>query len=87
VAGVGAVVTACQRVGIRSQVQRLSKPKRGERRRNRRKRRQRELAAAAEAAPSEMAADGLSPAQSGEYPAKPGVGALVDEPLRRRTAR
>src|SRR5262245_23022502 len=43
VAGVGAVVTACQRVGIRSQVQRLSKPKRGERRRNRRKKRSREL--------------------------------------------
>jgi len=46
VAGVGAVVTACQRVGIRSQVQRLSKPKRGERRRNRRKKRNRDLAAA-----------------------------------------
>jgi hypothetical protein len=46
VAGVGAVVTACQRVGIRSQVQRLSKPKRGERRRNRRKKRGRELAGA-----------------------------------------
>jgi hypothetical protein len=43
VAGVGAVVTACQRVGIRSQVQRLSKPKRGERRRNRRKKRSRDL--------------------------------------------
>ncbi|MGH7903619.1 MAG: DEAD/DEAH box helicase [Candidatus Dormibacteraceae bacterium] len=28
VAGVGAVVTACQRVGVRSQVQRLSRPKR-----------------------------------------------------------
>ena len=55
VAGVGAVVTACQRVGIRSQVQRLSKPKRGERRRNRRKRRQRELAAAAEAAAADAA--------------------------------
>ncbi|MDQ6773167.1 MAG: AAA domain-containing protein, partial [Candidatus Dormibacteraeota bacterium] len=33
VAGVGAVVTACQRVGVRSQVQRLSRPRRGERRR------------------------------------------------------
>jgi hypothetical protein len=32
VAGVGAVVTACQRVGIRSQVQRLSRPRRGDRR-------------------------------------------------------
>ncbi|HLQ61403.1 MAG TPA: AAA domain-containing protein [Candidatus Acidoferrales bacterium] len=38
VAGVGAVVTACQRVGIRSQVQRLSRPRRGERRRRRRRR-------------------------------------------------
>src|SRR4029077_8465536 len=32
VAGVGAVVTACQRVGIRSQEQRLSRPRRGDRR-------------------------------------------------------
>ncbi len=39
VAGVGAVVTACQRVGIRSQVQRLSRPKRGARRHGRRRRR------------------------------------------------
>src|SRR5439155_2366834 len=39
VAGVGAVVTACQRVGIRSQVQRLSRPKRGSRRHGRRRRR------------------------------------------------
>ena len=54
VAGVGAVVTACQRVGIRSQVQRLSKPKRGERRRNRRKRRSRELTAGAPAAEAGM---------------------------------
>jgi DNA polymerase III delta prime subunit len=65
VAGVGAVVTACQRVGIRSQVQRLSKPKRGERRRNRRKKRNRELAGAAEAAPAEVSAvlddDGAEP--------------------------
>src|SRR5487761_618475 len=41
VAGVGAVVTACQRVGIRSQVQRLSRPHRGERRTRRRRRGQR----------------------------------------------
>ncbi len=41
VAGVGAVVTACQRVGIRSQVQRLSRPHRGERRQRRRRRGQR----------------------------------------------
>jgi len=39
VAGVGAVVTACQRVGVRSQVQRLSRPKRGSRRHGRRRRR------------------------------------------------
>ena len=39
VAGVGAVVTACQRVGIRSQVQRLSRPHRGDRRARRRRRR------------------------------------------------
>src|SRR5437870_1590242 len=38
VAGVGAVVTACQRVGIRSQVQRLSRPHRGDRRTRRRRR-------------------------------------------------
>ncbi len=38
VAGVGAVVTACQRVGIRSQVQRLSRPHRGDRRSRRRRR-------------------------------------------------
>ena len=37
VAGVGAVVTACQRVGIRSQVQRLSRPHRGDRRTRRRR--------------------------------------------------
>jgi DNA polymerase III delta prime subunit len=45
VAGVGAVVTACQRVGIRSQVQRLSRPHRGERRTRRRRRGQRPLEA------------------------------------------
>jgi len=39
VAGVGAVVTACQRVGIRSQVQRLSRPNRGGDRLRRRRRR------------------------------------------------
>jgi DNA polymerase III delta prime subunit len=38
VAGVGAVVTACQRVGIRSQVQRLSRPHRSDRRMRRRRR-------------------------------------------------
>ena len=39
VAGVGAVVTACQRVGVRSEVQRLSRPRRGDRRRTRRRHR------------------------------------------------
>jgi len=39
VAGVGAVVTACQRVGIRSQVQRLSRPHRSSDRLRRRRRR------------------------------------------------
>ena len=38
VAGVGAVVTACQRVGIRSHVQRLSRPHRGDHRTRRRRR-------------------------------------------------
>ncbi len=55
VAGVGAVVTACQRVGIRSQVQRLSRPHRGERRSRRRRRRN-------------GAPDG-APAANGERPA------------------
>ena len=41
VAGVGAVVTACQRVGVRSEVQRLSRPGRGDRRNRRRRRGQR----------------------------------------------
>ena len=45
VAGVGAVVTACQRVGIRSQVQRLSRPHRGERRTRRRRRGQKPVEA------------------------------------------
>jgi len=74
VAGVGAVVTACQRVGIRSQVQRLSKPKRGERRRNRRKRRQRELAAAAE-----IVANGQEPAEGVAEPA-PAASEVPEEP-------
>jgi DNA polymerase III delta prime subunit len=42
VVGVGAVVTACQRVGIRSQVQRLSRSGRGGARRHGRRRRRRE---------------------------------------------
>jgi len=54
VAGVGAVVTACQRVGVRSQVQRLSRPHRGERRTRRRRRGQR--------LPGEAGANGEGPA-------------------------
>src|SRR5262249_3033648 len=87
VAGVGAVVTACQRVGIRSQVQRLSKPKRGERRRNRRKRRPRGLAAAAEAAGA-VAAVGEwvvaeaagGPAVDGQQPIEEVAEFAVEEP-------
>jgi hypothetical protein len=73
VAGVGAVVTACQRVGIRSQVQRLSKPKRGERRRNRRKKRSRDVAPAApaegmaELAEATPAGAGLEAAEAGPF--------------------
>ncbi len=60
VAGVGAVVTACQRVGIRSQVQRLSRPHRGDRRTRRRRRgpRPAETAANGEAT---VAANGSEP--------------------------
>jgi len=77
VAGVGAVVTACQRVGIRSQVQRLSRPHRGERRARRRRRGQRPFPDAAtngEAAVDEQAnlvtsgVDGDSEGQSNGGP-------------------
>jgi hypothetical protein len=59
VAGVGAVVTACQRVGIRSQVQRLSRPHRGDRR-GRRRRRRGLPEAAAENGNGALAAEGLA---------------------------
>src|SRR5207249_6267981 len=72
VAGVGAVVTACQRVGIRSQVQRLSKPKRGERRRNRRKKRNRE-------APAEPTAQPTAQLEAGAQPAEPKAAAEPPE--------
>jgi DNA polymerase III delta prime subunit len=63
VAGVGAVVTACQRVGIRSHVQRLSRPRRGDRRRhNRRRRRSRDQDAVA-----------TQPEINGEHPTTPQV--------------
>ncbi|HEY8862672.1 MAG TPA: DEAD/DEAH box helicase family protein [Candidatus Dormibacteraeota bacterium] len=66
VAGVGAVVTACQRVGIRSQVQRLSRPHRaGDRLRRRRRRGQRtgEMGANGDAAAIES--NGLEPMAEG----------------------
>ena len=61
VAGVGAVVTACQRVGIRSHVQRLSRPHRGDRRTRRRRRGQRpgEAAVNGEAAITANGSDGM----------------------------
>ncbi len=74
VAGVGAVVTACQRVGIRSQVQRLSRPRRGDRRRNRRRRRSRdgqEVASVNGESPAEVAQpmEPVSPEPNGQVPA------------------
>lgn len=59
VAGVGAVVTACQRVGIRSQVQRLSRPKRTHRKRKHRK---------DSTAPAVPAGEAMDPAMTGEEP-------------------
>ena len=63
VAGVGAVVTACQRVGIRSQVQRLSRPHRGDRRARRRRRRGGQLEGAdnGEAASAQTTTDAAEP--------------------------
>lgn len=62
VVGVGAVVTACQRVGVRSQVQRLSRPKKAERKRDKKRRkRQREtgVAVAVDPAAEELAIEVL----------------------------
>jgi DNA polymerase III delta prime subunit len=61
VAGVGAVVTACQRVGIRSQVQRLSRPHRGERRTRRRRRGQRPVEAGMNGDVAAVEANGSEP--------------------------
>jgi DNA polymerase III delta prime subunit len=61
VAGVGAVVTACQRVGIRSQVQRLSRPHRGDRRARRRRRGQRAPGEAAVNGEGAASANGAEP--------------------------
>jgi DNA polymerase III delta prime subunit len=68
VAGVGAVVTACQRVGIRSQVQRLSRPHRGDRRARRRRRGQR----------VPLAADGNSDLVTGEVVVLDANGSEID---------
>jgi len=78
VAGVGAVVTACQRVGIRSQVQRLSRPHRGDRRARRRRRGPRvqgEVAVNGEVA---ISANGSEPVPA-EAEATNGAGASVLE--------
>ncbi|TAN31550.1 hypothetical protein EPN29_12905 [bacterium] len=64
VAGVGAVVTACQRVGIRSQVQRLSRPHRGDRRTRRRRRGQRTPADGPVNGEAVTAPDGSEPVDS-----------------------
>src|SRR5262245_36332902 len=61
VAGVGAVVTACQRVGIRSQVQRLSRPHRGDRRSRRRRRGPRGTAEGAANGEGAMSPNGTEP--------------------------
>src|SRR5579875_229709 len=76
VVGVGAVVTACQRVGIRSQVQKLSKPKRSERRRSRRKRR-REQAATAEVIPMQAEEVASEPVASEPVTSEP----VTSEPV------
>jgi len=75
VAGVGAVVTACQRVGIRSQVQRLSRPHRGDRRARRRRRGQRPAI--------EGVLDGetaVSPNGSGPVPAGDAANGTIEMP-------
>jgi len=64
VAGVGAVVTACQRVGIRSQVQRLSRPHRGDRRARRRRRGQRTPLEGVVIGEGAMSSNGAEPAPS-----------------------
>jgi DNA polymerase III delta prime subunit len=61
VAGVGAVVTACQRVGIRSHVQRLSRPHRGDRRTRRRRRGQRPVEAGVNGEMASIETNGSEP--------------------------
>ncbi|MFZ0217881.1 MAG: DEAD/DEAH box helicase family protein, partial [Candidatus Dormiibacterota bacterium] len=100
VAGVGAVVTACQRVGVRSQVQKLSRPKRGDRRRRRRRRKGGEaaapiesgLASMTEQSPTEVGAPGAleataaaaGDASPGETPERT-AGEERQRPSRRRS--
>ena len=71
VAGVGAVVTACQRVGIRSHVQRLSRPRRGDRRRNNRRRRRPQPEEAAVAPNGQASSDLQESAVAASAPAQP----------------
>src|SRR5262249_40183579 len=61
VAGVGAVVRACQRVGIASRVHRLSGPHRGDRRARRRRRGPRATAEAAANGEAAMSPNGAEP--------------------------
>jgi hypothetical protein len=83
VAGVGAVVTACQRVGIRSQVQRLSRPHRGgDRLRRRRRRGQRpgEIGVNGDAAANgSNGSDAVAESPPAEAPA-PSNGSVQPEP-------
>ena len=91
VAGVGAVVTACQRVGIRSQVQRLSRPHRGDRRARRRRRGQRPLPDGAVNGDADVAGELSEPmlaAPDGEAALSPNGGdAGSIEPRKVETAR
>ncbi|HKB33090.1 MAG TPA: DEAD/DEAH box helicase family protein, partial [Candidatus Dormibacteraeota bacterium] len=84
VAGVGAVVTACQRVGIRSQVQRLSRPHRGDRRTRRRRRGQRPGEGALNGE-SALAGNGsepaLEPVEADESPAANGSPVSIPAPV------
>ena len=87
VAGVGAVVTACQRVGIRSQVQRLSRPHRGDRRTRRRRRGQRPVEAGVngEEPMAPNGSDGLPETAEAEAP-QASNGSTVPEPTRVETS-
>ncbi|HEY3084405.1 MAG TPA: DEAD/DEAH box helicase family protein [Candidatus Dormibacteraeota bacterium] len=79
VAGVGAVVTACQRVGIRSQVQRLSRPHRGDRRARRRRRGQRPAEAIVNGE-TVMSPNGAEPLAAEVQPEPNGVPEPAPEP-------